>query len=111
MYCCFTRCLSGRCSMLNEMPLLRAPENKRTGMEMSPKVKWPDQTDDGIVFPRRRLLRLAESASVRDGVAKLHSTESLAQNSPLMHQMEAWRIDFRSLRKWGCPVRDTSRCS
>jgi len=25
---------------------------------MSPKVKWPDQTDDGIVFPRRRRLRL-----------------------------------------------------
>jgi hypothetical protein len=36
--------------MLNEMPLLRAPENRRTGMEISPKVKWPDQTDDGIVF-------------------------------------------------------------
>jgi len=25
--------------MLKEMPLLRAPENKRTGMEISPKVK------------------------------------------------------------------------
>jgi len=25
--------------MLKEIPLLRAPENRRTGMEMSPKVK------------------------------------------------------------------------
>ena len=35
--------------MLNEIPLLRAPENKRTGIEMSPKVKCPDQTDAAIV--------------------------------------------------------------
>src|ERR1700693_2419306 len=49
IYCCFTRCLSGRCSMLKEIPLLRAPENKRTGMEIRPKVKCPDQTDDAIV--------------------------------------------------------------
>ena len=38
-----------RCSMLKEMPELRAPEKRRTGMEMRPKVKCPDQTDDGIV--------------------------------------------------------------
>src|SRR3984885_2910616 len=49
IYCCFTRCLSGRCSMLKEIPLLRAPENKRTGIEIRPKVKCPDQTDDAIV--------------------------------------------------------------
>src|ERR1039458_607911 len=49
IYCCFTRCLSVRCSMLKEMPLLRAPENKRTGMEMRPKVKCPDQTEAAIV--------------------------------------------------------------
>jgi hypothetical protein len=35
--------------MLKEIPELRAPENRRTGIEMSPKVKWPDQVDDGIV--------------------------------------------------------------
>ncbi len=35
--------------MLNEIPLLRAPENKRTGIEMRPKVKCPDQTDAAIV--------------------------------------------------------------
>src|ERR1700728_2833711 len=52
IYCCFTRCLSGRCSMLKEIPLLRAPENKRTGIEMSPKVKCPDQTDAAIVPSR-----------------------------------------------------------
>lgn len=43
---------------MNEIPELRAPEKRRTGMEMRPKVKWPDQTDDGIVplagIPRRR---------------------------------------------------------
>src|SRR5580693_8951497 len=49
MYCCFSRDLSVRCSMLKEMPLLRAPENKRTGMEISPKVKCPDQTDAAII--------------------------------------------------------------
>src|SRR5271170_7982581 len=48
MYCCLSRDLSVRCSMLKEMPLLRAPENKRTGMEMRPKVKCPDQTDAAI---------------------------------------------------------------
>src|SRR5258706_11736402 len=50
MYCCLSRDLSVRCSMLKEMPLLRAPENKRTGMEIRPKVKCPDQTDAAI-FP------------------------------------------------------------
>jgi hypothetical protein len=34
--------------MLKEMPLLRAPENKRTGMEIRPKVKCPDQTEAAI---------------------------------------------------------------
>src|SRR5271163_792965 len=48
IYCCFTRTLSVRCSMLKEMPLLRAPENKRTGMEISPKVKCPDHTEAAI---------------------------------------------------------------
>src|SRR5580658_1341825 len=49
MYCCLSRDLSVRCSMLKEMPLLRAPENKRTGIEMSPKVKCPDHTDAAII--------------------------------------------------------------
>src|SRR5271168_2268120 len=53
MYCCFSRDLSVRCSMLKEMPLLRAPENKRTGMEIRPKVKCPDQTEAAIIpLPR-----------------------------------------------------------
>jgi len=29
--------------MLKEMPLLRAPEKRRTGMEIKPKVRYPDQ--------------------------------------------------------------------
>src|SRR5438270_10978674 len=49
MYCCFSRDLSVRCSMLKEIPLLRAPEKRRTGIEIKPKVKCPDQTEDGIV--------------------------------------------------------------
>jgi len=35
----------GPVSMLKEMPLLRAPENRRTGMEINPKVRYPDQTE------------------------------------------------------------------
>jgi hypothetical protein len=40
--------------MLKEMPLLRAPENKRTGIEIRPKVKCPDQTEAAIVPSRER---------------------------------------------------------
>ena len=54
---------------MKEMPLLRAPENRRTGMEISPKVKWPDQTDDGIVPPQEfpsltRIVSLQEPKSL-----------------------------------------------
>jgi len=38
-----------RCSWLKEMPELRAPEKSRTGMEIKPKVKYPDQTEEAIV--------------------------------------------------------------
>jgi hypothetical protein len=31
------------------MPELRAPENRRTGIEIKPKVKYPDQTEAAIV--------------------------------------------------------------
>src|ERR1700680_1056528 len=37
--------------MLKEMPLLRAPEKRRTGMEIKPKVRYPDQTEDAISSP------------------------------------------------------------
>lgn len=37
--------------MLNEMPLLRAPEKRRTGIEIKPKVRYPDQTEAAIVAP------------------------------------------------------------
>jgi len=36
------------------MPLLRAPEKRRTGMEIKPKVRYPDQTEAAIVPPRSR---------------------------------------------------------
>ena len=40
--------------MLKEMPELRAPENSFTGMEINPKVRYPDQTEAAIVPPSRR---------------------------------------------------------
>src|SRR5215475_825694 len=40
--------------MLKEMPLLRAPEKSRTGMEIKPNVKYPDQTEAAINSPRIR---------------------------------------------------------
>src|ERR1700685_2223168 len=70
-YCCLRRDLSVRCSMLKEIPLLRAPENRRTGMEMRPKVKCPDQTDDGIVPSR--------SSGMNSSPFSLHFAET-AQN-------------------------------
>ena len=30
------------------MPELRAPENRRTGIEINPKVRYPDQTEAAI---------------------------------------------------------------
>jgi hypothetical protein len=36
--------------MLKETPELRAPENKRTGMEINPKVRYPVQTE-AMVHP------------------------------------------------------------
>jgi hypothetical protein len=33
-----------------EMPELRAPENSRTGIEIKPNVRYPDQTEAAIVF-------------------------------------------------------------
>jgi hypothetical protein len=62
--------------MLNEIPLDRAPENKRTGMEMSPKVKCPDQTDDGIVpslaKPVSSKTRFSETPSSKTCASETH---------------------------------------
>src|SRR5215469_11729329 len=49
--CCLIRVLSSRCSMWKEMWLPRAPENRRTGMEINPNVKYPDHTEDAISRP------------------------------------------------------------
>src|SRR5882724_3466860 len=40
--------------MLKEIPLLRAPEKSRTGMEIKPNVKYPDHTEAAISSPRTR---------------------------------------------------------
>jgi len=34
--------------MLKEMPELRAPEKRRIGIEIKPKVRYPDQTEAAI---------------------------------------------------------------
>jgi hypothetical protein len=41
--------------MLKEMPELRAPEKSRTGIEIRPKVRYPDQTEAAIVHPEEQL--------------------------------------------------------
>src|SRR6266550_5048280 len=46
--------------MLKEMPLLRAPEKSRTGIEIKPNVKYPDQTEAAISSPRTRERRQSQ---------------------------------------------------
>ena len=40
--------------MLKEIPELRAPEKSRTGMEINPNVRYPDQTEAAISFPSKQ---------------------------------------------------------
>src|SRR5260370_39344116 len=103
-YCCLSRDLSVRCSMLKEIPELRAPEKRRTGMEMSPKVKWPDQVDDGIVSSRS-VREASDGDGFGDRVAKHNSRESLAQNGYWMHHSSGvlgpGGTEIPSRRGWG----------
>ena len=54
------------------MPELRAPEKSRIGIEIKPKVRYPDQTEAAIVHPvkrsfeRTRALRIASLDQVSD---------------------------------------------
>src|SRR5580692_12298230 len=83
-YCCFRRERSSRCSMLKEMPELRAPENSFTGIEIKPKVRYPDQTEAAIVHPlfgsagaavhARASLRATPTPQARAREFKLHPT-------------------------------------
>jgi hypothetical protein len=50
--------------MWKEMWLPRAPENNRTGIEIKPKVKYPDHTEDAIFRP------FAEGDSARSAQQK-----------------------------------------
>src|ERR1700733_7306805 len=130
IYCCFTRTLSVRCSMLNEMPLLRAPENKRTGMEMRPKVKCPDQTEAAIVSSlahaglhlRSRFCRCdqVEEPAVSLGnpvpgprkPLKLPRIASLAYNRTFgCTNLRAGRTEMRSRRGWGLAGGSPRGCS
>src|ERR1700736_6662326 len=86
MYCCCSRDLSVRCIMLKEMPLLRAPENKRTGIEMSPKVKCPDQTEAAII-PLVHRDAITRPGNLDDTPPKLPRIASLAQKQALDAQI------------------------
>jgi hypothetical protein len=55
--------------MLKEMPELRAPENSFTGMEIKPKVRYPDQTEAAMVH-----LVTTSSAHACAREFKLHPT-------------------------------------
>src|ERR1700679_322421 len=78
MYCCLSRDLSVRCSMLKEMRLLRAPENKRTGIEIRPKVRCPDQTEAAII----PLVHDGScTAHIKDGTAHVGTTASAVRSS------------------------------
>src|SRR5450631_298110 len=50
--------------MLKEMPELRAPEKSRIGIEIKPKVRYPDQTEAAIVHPTNLLLERARAHRV-----------------------------------------------
>jgi hypothetical protein len=51
--------------MLKEMPELRAPENSRIGIEIKPKVRYPDQTEAAIVHPVKRSFSLERARALR----------------------------------------------
>src|SRR5215470_8253882 len=57
--------------MLKEIPLLRAPENKRTGIEIKPNVKYPDQTEAAIGSPRKNRKGAIAAPSVRKFSARV----------------------------------------
>src|SRR6266478_4683641 len=98
MYCCFSRDLSVRCSMLKEMPLLRAPENKRTGMEISPKVKCPDQTEAAInpsLSPG-----CYHAPAIAPKLPNLPRIASLAYKPTLEAQISEKGTEMRSRREW-----------
>jgi hypothetical protein len=65
--------------MLKEMPELRAPEKSRIGIEIKPKVRYPDQTEAAIVhstivliaslLDRARAIRVVSLDDIRHFIA------------------------------------------
>jgi hypothetical protein len=51
--------------MLKEMPELRAPEKSRIGIEIKPKVRYPDQTEAAIIHPVKRSFSLESARALR----------------------------------------------
>jgi hypothetical protein len=49
--------------MWKEMLELRAPEKRRTGMEINPNVKYPDQTEAAIIVVTPRTLAPERAAN------------------------------------------------
>src|SRR6476619_6659013 len=82
--------------MLKEIPLLRAPEKRRTGIEIKPNVRYPDQTEAAIGSPRRIRKGARAAPSVRKFSARLRF---------LMHELGGV-IERKSTTRWTAPARD-----
>src|SRR5215475_12535138 len=80
--------------MLKEIPLLRAPEKRRTGIEIKPNVKYPDQTEAAIGSPRRNQKGARAAPSVRKFSARLVF---------LMHQLGGV-IERKSTTGWAAHI-------
>src|ERR1019366_8714739 len=57
------------------MPLLRAPENRRTGIEINPNVRYPDQTEAAIAFSQVETRRASSLFVIGDAASRV-STET-----------------------------------
>jgi len=80
---------------LKEIPELRAPENKRTGIEIKPKVRYPDQTEAAIVsFPDCSVPELSRFVST----AQAEVLTTRAQHTPGSSLDYAVHFDALELR-------------
>jgi hypothetical protein len=60
------------------MPELRAPEKRRTGIEIKPKVKYPDQTEAAIVHSSVFARRILPNCSGWTSDRSTHNTHRVA---------------------------------
>ena len=84
--------------MLKEIPELRAPENSRIGIEIKPKVRYPDQTEAAIVHPTNLLLERARALRVAslDDIYHFYALEFVQ-----LSKLEAGYVGVRPLEQLG----------